>query len=107
MSTSKFPKFIPDEQILNTYLELMEVAFDAADITDNAKKVNIILTHLPTKYFDGLLVLCAPNSPSVFLDDLESNLIALFNPPDTLVKSLAQFQDTMKQKSESYNQYFI
>ena len=50
--------------------------------------------------------LCAPNSPSALsLDDLESNLIALFNPPDTLVKSLAEFQE-VKQKSESYNQYF-
>ena len=66
----------------------MRVAFNAAEITDDAKKVNIILTHIPTKYFDDLLALCAPNSPStLFLDDFETSLIALFNSPETLVKS--------------------
>ena len=85
----------------------MDVAFNAVEITDDAKKVNIILTHIPTKYFNDLLALCAPNSHSaLFLDDLESNLNALFNPPDMLVKSLAEFQDRVKQKSESYSQYF-
>ena len=82
----------------------MDVVFNAVEITDDAKKVNIILTHIPTKYFDDLVSLCAPNSPSALsLDDLESNLIAFFNPPDTLVKILVQFQDRIKQKSESYN----
>ena len=99
MASVKFPKFVPEEQTLTNYLELMEVAFDAADITDDSKKVKILLTQLPTKYFDDLVSLCAPNSPSTLtLDDLESNLIALFNPPDTLVKSLAKFQNRVKQK---------
>ena len=49
MSTSKFPKFVLEEQTLAKYLELMTVAFNAAEITDDA----------------------------------------LFNPLDTLVKSLA------------------
>ena len=67
MSTSKFPKFVPDEHTLNNYLELMEVACNAAEITDDAKKVNIILSIIPTKYFDDLLALCAPNFPSALL----------------------------------------
>ena len=50
MSTSKFPKFVPEEQTLKRLLELMNVA----DITDDAKKVNIILMHIPTKHFDDL-----------------------------------------------------
>ena len=107
MASVKFPKFVPEVQTLTNFLELMKVAFDAADITEDTKKVKILLTQLPTKYFDALRSLCALNSPSTLsLDDLESNLITLFNPPDTLVMSLAEFQDRVKQKSESYSLYF-
>ena len=77
MSTSKFPKFVPDEKTLNNYLELMDVAFNATEITDDAEKVNIILTHISTRYFYNLLAFFAPNSPSALsLENLESNLIA-------------------------------
>ena len=70
----------------------MSVAFIAADITDDAKKVNIILTYIPTKYFDHLLSLFVPTSLSdLSLYDLETSLIALFNLPEMLVKSLAGF----------------
>ena len=74
------------------------------DITDDAKKVTIILTHKSTKYSHNLLSPFAPTSPS--LDDLKTSLIALFNPPEMLVKSLAEFQDRVKQISQSYSQYF-
>ena len=82
MSASKFPKFIPEEQTLKNYLELMRVVFNSADISDDTKKVGIILTHIPTIYFDYLVSLFACNSPSdLSLDDLKTSLTALFNPP--------------------------
>ena len=59
----------------------MSVAFNAVDITNDVKKVNIILTYIPTKYF-------APTSLSdLSFNDLETSLIA-------------EFQDSVKQKSE-------
>ena len=33
-------------------------------------------------------------------------MIGLFNPHDTLINSLKEFQDRVKQKSESYSQYY-
>ena len=82
-------------------------SFNTPDITDSTKKENIILAHIPTKYFKDLLPLFAPTSTSnLSLDDLETSLTTLFNPQKTLLKSLEEFKDRMKQKSESYSQYY-
>ena len=81
----------------------MRVAFILADITDDAKKVNIILTHIPTKYFYNLVSLFAPTPSDLSLYDLKKRMTAIFNPPQTIVKNLAEFQDRVKQKSESYS----
>ena len=57
-----------------------------ADIIDDAKKENIILTHILTKYFDDLLSFFANISHfALSLDDLENSLTDLFK--ETLLKT--------------------
>ena len=105
--TTKFPKFVPEKQSLDNYLELMNVAFTAADITDEAKKVSLILTHIPTNYFDDVMSLIAPKVPSALtLVELSTTLKQLFKPKSTLVKCLSEFQDRTKLKTENYNNFF-
>ena len=56
----KFPKFIPENQSLDNYWQLVKVSFKAAKIVEEYRKVSIILTHIPTKYFDNLIELICP-----------------------------------------------
>ena len=41
----KFPTFVPENQSLSNFLELIKVAFTATGVTDESKKVSLILTH--------------------------------------------------------------
>ena len=103
----KFPKFDPEVQTLDNYLELITVAFIAAKVTEEGRKVSIILTHIPTNFFDDVLSLIAPKSPSQLkLDELKNVLRQHFKPQKTIVKSLAEFQDRTKKKDESYNIFY-
>ena len=60
----KIPKFEPDNQTLDNYLTLVQLAFTAEGVTEENRKVSILLTHVPTKYFDDVCSLIAPKSPS-------------------------------------------
>ena len=103
----KFPTFNPESQTLENFLELINVSFIAAAITDEVRQVSIILTHIPTKYFDDVRALIAPRSISTLsLIELKAYLKQLFKPQQTIVKSLAEFQDRSKLKTESYNNFF-
>ena len=77
----KFPTFNPESQTLENFLELINVSFIAAAITDQVRQVSIILTHIPTKYFDDVRALIAPISISTLsLTELKANLKQLFKP---------------------------
>ena len=103
----KFPKFVPEAQSLDNWLELMTVAFRAQNVTDEARQVSLILTHVPTQYFDDIVSLIAPNSAlNLSLVDVKKNLKTLYKPKKTIVKRLAEFQDRVKTKSETYNMFF-
>ena len=65
---SEFPKFNPENQILANYIKLMKVALIVADIYEDEKKESIIFTHIPARFFDNLVSLSSPNSPSNLAD---------------------------------------
>ena len=103
----KFPVFNPESQTLDNYLELIKVSFTAAAITDTNRQVSIILTHIPTKYFDDVLALIAPRSvSSLTMAELTTFLKQLFKPKHTIVKSLSEFQDRSKLKTETYSNFY-
>ena len=105
--TDRFPKFVPESQSLDNWLELMTVAFRAQGINDEARKVSLILTHIPTQYFDDIVALIAPDSAlALSMDQVKSNLKTLFKPKKTIVKHLSEFQDRVKSKDENYNIFF-
>lgn len=103
----RFPKFVPESQSLDNWLELMSVAFRAQGINDEARQVSLILTHVPTQYFDDIVALIAPGSAlELTLNEVKYNLKTLFKPKKTIVKHLSEFQDRVKSKDESYNIFF-
>ena len=105
--TSEFLKFVLEEQTLLNYLELMNVTFKASDITDDEKKMSIILTHFPTNYLDDNMLLIAPRkSSSLTLAELNDTLKQLFKPKKTILKCLSLFQDRIRLKTETYNIFF-
>ena len=69
--------------------------------------MGIILTRIPTNYFDDLVALSAPIPPSdLSLAELELRLKYMFKSKVSTIKSLIEFQDRVKLKSESYNHYY-
>ena len=83
------------------------MAFRAQGINDEARKVSLILTHIPTQYFDDIVALIAPDSAlALSMDQVKSNLKTLFKPKKTIVKHLSEFQDRVKSKDENYNIFF-
>ena len=59
---------------------------------NESKKVNILLTHIPTNYFDDILALTKPNPiDNLTLQQLEDKLEKLFKPEKTVVKALIDF----------------
>ena len=105
----EYPSFDPETQSLENYLRLMDVAFAAQDITEEneKKKVSLILTHIPTNYFDDVLSLVAPKAPlELTLQELTTSLKSLFKPTKTIVKNLCDFQDRIKSKDENYANFF-
>ena len=72
----------------------MNVAITVADIIDESKKVNIILTCIPTNSLDEVIALIVPKTQSSpTLADLTDALKQFFKPKSTIVKGLSEFQN--------------
>ena len=56
----KLTRYDPETQTLFNYLELMKATFVASNIYEEVRQMEIILTHIPTAYFDSLVALSAP-----------------------------------------------
>ena len=71
-----YPTYDPKIQTLFNYLELMKAHFIASDVLQEERQVGIILSHIPTEYFDSLVASSASFPVSdLSLADLELKLI--------------------------------
>ena len=78
----QYPTYDPETQTLFNYLELMKATFIATNIFREERQEGIILTHIPTAYFDSLVALSAPFPVSdLSLADLELKLKFLYDKP--------------------------
>ena len=65
------------------------MSFKVNNVTDDDKKANIVLTHIPTKYFDDVLALSSPTPiEELSLNDIKSKLDRLFKKEKNIVKAL-------------------
>ena len=105
--SDKYPKFLPEAQSLENWWKLIEVSFTANGVTVEAKKVCIVLTSIPTKYFDDLVCLISPAEPSTLdLTTLKNKLQSICVPKQTIVKAMINFENRKKMKSESYLSFY-
>ena len=69
--------------------------------------MGIILTHIPTAYFDSLVALSAPFPVSdLSLADLEIKLKYLYDKPRASLISMMAYYDRKKTSSECYSHYY-
>ena len=81
-----YSTYDPKTQTLLTYLQLMNANFIATDVFQEERQVGIILSHIPTEYFDSLVALSAPFPVSdLSLADLELKLKFLYEKPRALL----------------------
>ena len=102
-----FPSSDPETRTLFNYLELMKSTFLASNIYEEEKQVEIILTHIPTSYFDSLVALSAPFPVSdLSLTELEIKLKYLYERLRVSMVSMMAFYDRKKLSSKSYGHFY-
>ena len=101
------PFFCPGVQPIFNFLELMKHHFVAKNILQEERKVGIILSHIPSEYYDALVILSTPVPVHYLpLADLESKLKFLSRPRAMAVVNIKAFYDRKKLPIESFNHYF-
>ena len=92
-----FPSFNPSAQPIFNFLELMSYHFVARDILQEERKVCIILSHIPSEYYDALVILSSPVPVcSLPLADLELKLKFLMKLQAMAVVNMKAFYNRKK-----------
>ena len=103
----QYPTYDPESQTLFNYLELMKATFIATNVFQEERQIGIILTHIPTSYFDSLVALSAPFPISdLSLVDLEQKVKFSYKPRASSLVSMMAFYDRKKLTSESYSYFY-
>ena len=92
-----FPFFDPNTQLIFDYLKLMKYHFVVKDVHQEERKVGILLSHIPSEYYDSLVALSAPVPVCARrLADLELKLKFLMRPRASVVVNMRSFYDRKK-----------
>ena len=103
----KYPFFDPNTQPIFDYLELMKSHFMVNDVLQEERQVGIILSYIPSEYYDSLVALSAPLPVCALrLADLELKLKFLMRPPASVVVNMRSFYERKKLSTESYSYYY-
>ena len=78
----QYPTYDPESQTLFNYLELMKATFITTNVFQEERQVGIILSHIPTAFFNSLVALSAPFPVTdLSLADLQIKLKFLYDKP--------------------------